>query len=53
MFVTRSMDSCEKSLSKRYGENRGFSPESGFLPQGKLAGWVRINTVKKVISQLL
>jgi hypothetical protein len=26
---------------------------SGFLPQGKLTGWVRINTVKKVISQLL
>jgi hypothetical protein len=26
---------------------------SGFLPQGKLTEWVRTNTVKKVISQLL
>ena len=25
----------------------------GFPPHGKLTGWVRINTVKKVISQLL
>jgi hypothetical protein len=38
-----------------YHTLRGFSPGtcSGFLPQGKLTGWVRINTVKKVISQLL
>jgi hypothetical protein len=25
----------------------------GFLPQEKLTWWVRINTVKKLISQLL
>ena len=25
-----------------------FSGCSGFLPQGRLTGWVRINTVKKV-----
>jgi hypothetical protein len=31
----------------------GFSGFSGFLPQGKLTGWVKINTVKKVISQWL
>jgi hypothetical protein len=30
-----------------------FSGCSGFLPHGKLTGWVRINTVKKVISQLV
>jgi hypothetical protein len=31
-------------------EIRVFSGCSGFLPQGKLAGGVRINTVRKVIS---
>jgi hypothetical protein len=31
--------------------NRGFfSGRSGFLPQGKLIGWVSINTVKEVIT---
>ena len=29
-----------------------FSGCSSFLPQGKLTGWVRINTVKKVISRV-
>jgi hypothetical protein len=40
----------ERASQRSVGENRGCS---GFLPQGKLAGWVRINRVKKVISQLL
>ena len=45
-----------KRVSQRSFESRGFSVFSecsSFLPQGKLTGWVRINTVKKVISQLL
>jgi hypothetical protein len=47
-------DSCEKSLSLTlYRKSWVFTGCSGFLPQGKLAGWVRINTVRKVISQLL
>jgi hypothetical protein len=47
-------DSYEKSLSTLYLKLWVFSVCSGFIPQlGKLAGWVRINTVKKVISQLL
>ena len=40
---------------KRQGDKtargRNDHEASGFLPQGKLTGWVRINTVKKVISQ--
>ena len=46
-----ALDSCEKNCS---AESRGsvFSGCSGFLPQGKLTGWVRINTVRKVISQI-
>jgi hypothetical protein len=41
-------------VSQRSAENRGFSPGgSGFFPQGKLTGQVRISIVKKVISQLL
>ena len=44
-------DSCEKSLSTLCRKSWVFSWCSGFLPQGKLTGWVRINTVKKVISQ--
>ena len=46
-------DSCEKSQSTLCRKSWVFSGCSGFLPQGKLTGWVRINTVKKVISQLL
>jgi hypothetical protein len=46
-------DSCEKSQSTLWRKSLVFSGCSGFLPQGKLTGWVRINTVKKVISQLL
>jgi hypothetical protein len=46
-------DSCEKSQSTLFRKSWVFSGCSGFLPQGKLTGWVRINTVKKVISQLL
>ena len=44
-----------KGVCQHSAESRGFSPGAlqGFLPQGKLTGWVRINTVKKVISQLL
>ena len=44
-------DSCEKSQSTLCRKSWVFSGCSGFLPQGKLTGWVRINTVKKVISQ--
>ena len=43
-------DSCEKSLSTLCQKSWIFSKRSGFLPQGKLTGWVRINTVKKVIT---
>ena len=46
-------DSREKSHSTLCRKSWFFSGCSGFLPQGKLTGWVRINTVKKVISQLL
>ena len=36
-----------KRVCQRSAESRGFFPGcSGFLPQGKLTGWVRINTVK-------
>jgi hypothetical protein len=48
-----TMDSCEKSQSTLCRKSWVFSGCSGFLPQRKLTGWVRINTVKKVISQLL
>jgi hypothetical protein len=44
------MDACEKSLSTLCRKSWVFS---GFFPQGKLTGWVRINIVRKVISQLL
>jgi hypothetical protein len=30
-----------------------FSGCSGFLPQGKLTGWVRINIVRKVIASTI
>jgi hypothetical protein len=47
-------DSCEKNLSTLNRMSWVFSGRSGFLPlQGKLAEWVMINTVRKVISQLL
>ena len=48
-----AMDSCEKSQSTLCRKSWVFSECSGFLSQGKLTGWVRINTVRKVISQLL
>ncbi len=35
-----------KRVSQHSAESRGFSP-------GKLTGWVRINTVREVKSQLL
>jgi hypothetical protein len=35
----------EKSLSTLCRKSWVFSGCSGFLPQGKLTGWVRINTV--------
>ena len=44
---------CEESvnaLPKLVGFLRALS---GCLPQGKLTGWVRINTVMRVVSQLL
>ena len=40
-------DSCEKSQSTLCQKSWVFSGCSGFLLQGKLAGWVRMNTVKK------
>jgi hypothetical protein len=46
-------DSCEKSRSTLCRKSWVFSGASSFLTQGKLTGWVRINTVKNVISQLL
>ena len=48
-------DSCEKSQSTLCLKSWVFFGRSSFLPQGKLAGLVRIkhwiNTVRKVISQ--
>ena len=41
------------ALSSVYKISMVFSGCSGFLPQGKLTGWVRINTVKKALTQLL
>ena len=42
-------DSCEKS--QRSAESRGFSLGAPRFPStGKLTGWVRINTVKKVVE---
>jgi hypothetical protein len=46
-------DLCEKSQSTLCRKSWVFSGCSGFLPQEKLTWWVRINTVKNVISQLL
>jgi hypothetical protein len=46
-------DSCEKSRSTFCRKSWVYSGCSGFLPQGKLTGWVRINTVRKVVSRLL
>ena len=40
-------DSCEKSQSTLCRKSLVFFGCSGFLPQGKLTGWVRINTVEK------
>jgi hypothetical protein len=40
-----------KRVSQRSAESRGFSPGApiSFHMQGKLTGWVRINTVRDVI----
>ena len=46
-------DSCEESQSTLCRKSWVFSGCSGFLPQEKLTGWVRINTVRKAISRLL
>jgi hypothetical protein len=48
--LTSLRENAEKNLSTLCRKSWVFS---GFLPQGKLTGWVRINTVRKVISQLL
>jgi hypothetical protein len=40
-------DSCEKSESTLCRTSWVFSGYSGFLRQGKLRGWVRMNTVNK------
>ena len=45
-----SANPCEKSQSTLCRKSWVFSGCSGFLPQGKLTGWVRINTVRKVIK---
>ena len=49
-WVRFSLRTHVKRVSQRSAESRGFSPgaPAGFLPQGKLTGWVNINTVKKV-----
>jgi hypothetical protein len=41
-----AIDENEMSRSTLYRKSWVFSGCYGFLPQGKLAGWVRINTVK-------
>ena len=41
-------DSCKRSQSTLCRKSWGFSGCSGFFSQGKLIGWVRINTVKEV-----
>jgi hypothetical protein len=46
------MESCEKSQSTLCRKSWVFTRCSVFLPQGKLAWRVRINSVRKVISQL-
>jgi hypothetical protein len=38
-------DSCEENQSTLCRKSWVFSGNSGFLPQGKLTGWVRINIV--------
>ena len=45
-----AIESCEKSRSTLCRKSWVFSGCSGFLPQGKLTGWVRINIVRKVIT---
>ncbi len=52
--VTRGQCSTHvKSQSTLCRKSWVFSGHSGFLPQGKLTGWVRINTDREVKSQLL
>jgi hypothetical protein len=51
--ISLATESCEKSQSTVCRKSWVLSVCSGFLSQEKLTGWVRINTVKKVISQLL
>jgi hypothetical protein len=43
------LESCEKSQSALCQKSWVFSGRSCFLPQGKLTGWIWINTVEKVI----
>jgi hypothetical protein len=45
------VDSCERNQSTLCRKSWVFSGRSGFLPQGKLTGWIRIDIVGKVISQ--
>ncbi len=42
------LHSCEKSQSTLCRKSWVFSGLSGFLPQGMLTGWIRINTAKEV-----
>jgi hypothetical protein len=42
--------SCEKNQSTLCRKSWVFSGRSGFLPRGKLTWWVRINSVKKLIT---
>jgi hypothetical protein len=53
IVVRFSLRTHLKSQSTLCRKSWVFSGCSGFHPHGKLAGWVRINTVKKVRSQLL
>ena len=52
-ILAMPMNSCENSQSTLCRKLWVFPGCSGFLPQGQLIGWVRINRVEKVISQLL
>jgi hypothetical protein len=45
-------DSCEESVNA-LPKVVGFLRVLWFPPTGKLTGWVRINTVKKVMSEEL
>ena len=47
---TSELESCEKNQSMLCQKSWVSSGRSCFLPQGKLTGWIWINTVEKVIT---